>query len=497
MNTVLGPKQHSLSLRELFWPIYGKENRIWFPMASMVGLILFNYTIARNLKDSLVVTATGSSELIPFLKLGIVLPASLLFFIIYGQLAQYINRRSLFYVVLIAFLAFFALFGLVLYPFHAYLHPTTSADALQAMLPAGFKGLIDCYRVWTFSAFYVASELWGVVLNSLLFWQFANDVIKVDEAKRFYPHFYLLANAFVAFSGLVVSHISQRTIAYGSHIDHWAQAIRELTLVMLFAGALILTVYAYLDLLVFKQRKTIRNKNKSKLKLSTWDGIKFVCHSPYLGFLAILTICYGLTVNLIEITWKRQLVLLYNNGNDYANFMGYLSTATGMGTIIAIFVGSIVLRKLGWLYAALATPLAVGICGGLFFLTVLFPEFFSNWLLVLNWTPLFLTVMIGFALEILVKSIKYALFDPTKEMAYIPLDPESKVRGKAAVDVVASRLGKSGGGLLEILLIAWAGTLNNALAYFALVFFLFCGAWLCGVGQLNKLFRQAIKTKEL
>ena len=60
-------KNHS-NLRHLFWPIYGKEHRIYIPMALMVGLILFNYTILRNIKDSLVVTATGSSEIITFLK---------------------------------------------------------------------------------------------------------------------------------------------------------------------------------------------------------------------------------------------------------------------------------------------------------------------------------------------------------------------------------------------------------------------------------------------
>jgi AAA family ATP:ADP antiporter len=212
-----------------------------------------------------------------------------------------------------------------------------------------------------------------------------------------------------------------------------------------------------------------------------------------LGFIALLIICYGLTVNLIEITWKRQLVLLYTNGNDYVNFMGHLSTATGLGTIIAIFAGSIVLRKMGWFRAALATPLAVSICGALFFMSVIFPGSLIALAKSLSWTPLFLTVIIGFILEVLVKSIKYALFDPTKEMAYIPLDPESKVRGKAAADVVASRLGKSGGGLLEIMLIALAGTLVDAFKYFAVVFLLFSALWLAGVFGLNKLFNQACK----
>src|SRR6185437_13458568 len=106
------------------------------------------------------------------------------------------------------FLLFYFLFAFVLYPAHDIIHPTKSADALSAMLPSGFAGLIDCYRVWTFSLFYVAAELWGVVVNGLLFWQFANDVIHVKEAKRFYPYFYILANVFVSFSGVVVSYIS-------------------------------------------------------------------------------------------------------------------------------------------------------------------------------------------------------------------------------------------------------------------------------------------------
>lgn len=67
-------------------------------------------------------------------------------------------------------------------------------------------------------------------------------------------------------------------------------------------------------------------------------------------------------------------------------------------------------------------------CAGvIFFSLVLFSGPLEPSLAAMGLTPLYAAVLVGAAQNIFSKSSKYSLFDPCKEMAYIPLDSETKV----------------------------------------------------------------------
>ena len=63
-------------------------------------------------------------------------------------------------------------------------------------------------RHWRFAMFYVAAELYSSVSISMLFWQFANDVVATDKAKFFYPLFGQVSSLAPIAAGVYVHHYS-------------------------------------------------------------------------------------------------------------------------------------------------------------------------------------------------------------------------------------------------------------------------------------------------
>jgi AAA family ATP:ADP antiporter len=104
-------------------------------------------------------------------------------------------------------------------------------------------------------------------------------------------------------------------------------------------------------------------------------------------------------------------------------------------------------------------------------------------------TRLSVAVLFGTIQSLLSKTFKYALFDPTTQMAYIPLDEESKVKGKAAIDVLGSRIGKSGGSLIQQGLVVLFGNIIHASPAVAVIFYAVLFVWISAANRLSGLFQ--------
>ena len=479
-------------LRSFFWPVYSYELKKLLPMFFMFLCISFNYTILRDTKDTLIVTSSGA-EAIPFLKFWGVLPAAILFMLIYAKLSNILSKENLFYVTLLPFLVFFGLFAYVLYPNREMLHPNASADWIQSFLPVGLNGLIACYRNWTYSLFYILSELWGSAVLSLMFWGFANEISRVHEAKRFYTLFGLGANLALLISGPAIVYFSDIRKHLPPDVDAWQVTLNYLMTMVVVAGLFVIAIYWWMNRAVltdprFYDPTEEKKGKKSKPKMGVFESMAYLAKSKYILSIATVVIAYGICINLVEVTWKGQLKLQYPNPNEYSAFMGNFSFWTGIITICMMFVGGWLIRKKGWGFAAMATPVVLLLTGIGFFAFVLFRDSLGGFISMLGTTPLMLAVFFGMAQNIMSKSTKYSLFDPTKEMAYIPLDQEQKVKGKAAIDVVGARLGKSGGSIIQQGLLVVFGSIAAITPYVAIILMAFIVAWMFAVRSLSRQF---------
>eukprot|EP00210_Caulerpa_lentillifera_P004031 g3846.t1 len=463
----------------------------------MFFCILFNYTILRDTKDVLVVTAPGSgAEIIPFLKTWVNLPMAIGFTILYAKLSNVLSNEALFYTCIVPFIAFFGSFAFVLYPLRDALHPTEFAKKLLEAAGPRFSGPIAILRNWTFCLFYVMAELWGSVVVSVLFWGFANQITSVEEATQFYPLFGLGANVALILSGRAVKLFSQLRANLPPGVDGWGLSLKGLMSMVVVGGCIISALYYWMNRAIVPNVQKRAAKKKKKAKMSVGESFSFLLKSRYIRDLATLVIAYGISINLVEVTWKSKLKAQFPNPNDYSAFMGDFSSATGLVTLTLMIASRFIFAHFGWGVAALITPVVLLITGVIFFGLILFGQPLEPMLGPLGLTPLFLAVLVGAAQNIFSKSSKYSLFDPCKETAYIPLDDEVRTKGKAAIDVICNPLGKSGGALIQQFLIIGFGSLAACVPYLGAILVVIVGAWIVAAKSLDTQFT-ALQKEEM
>jgi AAA family ATP:ADP antiporter len=134
-----------------------------------------------------------------------------------------------------------------------------------------------------------------------------------------------------------------------------------------------------------------------------------------------------LPIGFLVCLFLTLLSVQFPSPNEYSSFMGDFSTATGIATFTMMLLSQYIFDKYGWGVAAKITPTVLLLTGIGFFSLILFGGPLAPGLASIGITPLLAAVYVGALQNIFSKSAKYSLFDPCKEMAYIPLDEETKV----------------------------------------------------------------------
>lgn len=511
--------------RNFFWPIHHHELKKLLPMFVLFFMITFVYNILRTTKTTLVVQAIKESaafsstgmnvsgaNIIPFLKVWAVLPGALIATYVFTILCNRLNRETLFYVIVSMFLVFFCIYGFVLYPHRQALELTRLSLWLKQYLPLGLSSLADLICIWPSTLFYVIAETWSTIALSVLFWGFANEVTSVDEAKRFYAIFALGSNASGIFSG-----------RFGQYLSHhsqgmWDILVRDIILSVFCFGLVIMILFRILNVTVLRNPRYNPNlqadaeppaktntallKKASRPKVTLFESFVYLARSQYMLYLSIIVVGYNIVYNLADVLFTHEVEKAYmgleNGAIQFNNYMNNVISITGVLAVIsAFFVSGNVIRRFGWTKAALITPI-IWLLTSVGFFIALFLEN-THWigdlksLLGVQFQSLNL-ILIFAAMQIsLGRASKYTVFDETKEIVYIPLNQDSKRKGKAVIDGIGSRFGKSGGSMIyQILLPICGGNLDLTVPYVALILLIVIGFWIYAVFSLGKLVNASI-----
>jgi len=482
-------------IRNFLWPIHHFELKKLIPMFALFFMISFVYNVLRNLKVSLFMDGSSSfAELMPFLKLGAVLPGALFFTYIFTLLISRFTREHVFYIILSGFMAYFALFLFVLYPNDQYLRLDAVADFLQINIfsNAGFGGFIAAIRYLNLTIFYVICEMWSVVVLSMMFWGFANEVTKVEEAKRFYAIFALGANSSGILSGGFgqIEGLSFLPVTPFYVNNEWI--FLQLCAVLVI-GFVVMYLFHWLNKEVFHLENAHIKLTKKTEKLSLKECFYYLSRSRYLLYMVIIVVGYNVVYNLGDNMWVYKIQKMFPNKRDANAYMNNITSITGyIAVILALLLSGNVIRRFGWTVAALITPIVWLLTGMSFYSGLVFEQaVFFDVLSAFVSNPANLVLLLGSIQIALGRACKYTVFDEAKEIAFIPLPKENQRKGKAVVDGLASRFGKSGGSLI-LMLLGLIGSKEEIIPYVSGIVFIALIAWLYATYKMGIIVDKAI-----
>jgi ATP/ADP translocase len=455
--------------------------------SSLLFLVLLNQNIIRTIKNSLVVTLI-EPEIISFIKLYVEVPITFIVLVIYIKIYSLFSSKQIFNFTLIAFAIIFAIFGFMLLPnLELYSLDKNLVDNIIYEYPH-LKWIMQLVEHWALVLLYVFGELWTAILYSLLLWELINRVTSVEDSKKDYPIINFFGQISTVLSGLLIVYLFNNiSVNEFDQTLHSINSIQFLFSIVIISIISMFIIHAVLN--KFGDSKNYNKKSNAVLdnaKTSIIENLRFILSSKYVFLISINVMCYSIAIMILEGLWFAKSRELYPSAESFINYQSQVLVFIGLSTLFFSILSNYLSSKVAWLLMALITPYSFISFGTIF----TFACFIEN-KIIIDYALLPIIIFLGSTAHVLGKGTKYAFFDITKEMCYVPLDNALKAKSKAVIDVFCFHVGKMFGALLPLIIFSIfpSYTYNDITTCLLFLFIIVCVVWIVTIRKLSDSYK--------
>ncbi|USO00628.1 MAG: hypothetical protein H6845_02340 [Alphaproteobacteria bacterium] len=446
-------------------------NSKFWGLLSIITLTLLSNAMLRVMKDTLLFSNNSSIEVVHFIKSCLVMPISIVFVYFYTKASLRFDAKKIIYFILSTFSIFFAIYALFIYPFRYLLQPNANVIKLLISKYAYLKWVFVIYGSWSNALFYVFSELWSSIALNLIFWQFANSINTIQEARLTYVYFGILGNVGMMVGGGLISFLFESNFYYKVPLMSLLISLIVLLIIMLYKF-----MFAVVD--------TVNLDKSNKGNFSFKSMLHIFISSKYLRNIMLIVFCYHFTSNLIEVTWKSVLHSSNSNYELYGRDLGMIYMSSGFISILLFYLPSYLIKNMSWRNMGLLVPVSLTCVASIFYFVLFNSSIFQiNYKFQLSVVSLF-----GSIYYISNRFLKYSVFDPIKEIAYMPLTQSERLKGKTMIDVFGSKFSKAMSGYVQalFLILMPSATQTYISKYLVYIVALFMLVWIRSVLVVSK-----------
>ncbi len=273
---------------------------------------------------------------------------------------------------------------------------------------------------WVSAAFFVFSVMLGILLISQ-FWTLANEIYDPRQARRVF--------------GFIGGGASLGG-ALGAAITAWTVARVGLDNLLIVSAVSLALCVAIVALVVRRQPEQPGQAPPPGVEqgVGIGEAVRLLAQSRHLQIISLVIACAALGAAIIDQQLSMAAAAVKDTDAGLTSFLAEITFYLSLVSfVVQVGLTSRIHRSLGLTVALLVLPMGLGVSAVAILMT----------------GALWATG----AAKVLDSSLRYSLDKTTREVLFLPLPPDLKLRAKAFIDVTMDRMAKAAGNLLALVLI--------------------------------------------